>query len=133
MKRLYDSLIQAHLNSDEEMLFLSGPRQVGKTTVSLNLAKLNPNFTYLNWDNEDHKSILLKGPSEIIHYARADRLSETKPIIAFDEIHKRPDWKNFLKGFYDTHGRQTHILVTGSARLDVYKRGGDSLMGRNFN
>ena len=53
-------------------------------------------------------------------------------IIAFDEIHKRPDWKNFLKGFYDSYEKEVHIIITGSARLDVYKKGGDSLMGRYF-
>lgn len=132
MKRLYDTLIKTHLDFDEEMLFLSGPRQVGKTTVSMHLAKQYPHFTYLNWDNEDHKRIILTGPSEIAQYANLEHLSNTKPIVAFDEIHKRPDWKNFLKGFFDTYGRQLHILVTGSARLDVYKHGGDSLMGRYF-
>lgn len=132
MKRIYDTLINDHLNSDDEMLFLSGPRQVGKTTVSINLENQYPNFTYLNWDNEDHKKILLSGPSDIADYAKINHLSNKKSVIAFDEIHKRPDWKNFLKGFFDTYGRQVHILVTGSARLDVYKHGGDSLMGRYF-
>lgn len=132
MKRIYDALISAHLKSDDEMLFLSGPRQVGKTTVSLNLANEYSNFTYLNWDNEDHKQVILTGPTAIVQVANIDQLSKTKPIIAFDEIHKRPDWKNFLKGFFDTYGHQVHIVVTGSARLDIYKHGGDSLMGRYF-
>jgi predicted AAA+ superfamily ATPase len=132
MKRIYDTLIKAHLDSDEEMLFLSGPRQVGKTTVSINLATQYANFTYLNWDNEDHHKIILSGPSDIAQYAKINHLSDTKPVVAFDEIHKRPDWKNFIKGFFDTYGHQVHIIVTGSARLDVYKHGGDSLMGRYF-
>ncbi|MBM3198278.1 MAG: ATP-binding protein [Chlamydiae bacterium] len=59
-------------------------------------------------------------------------MQEGIPLLIFDEIHKYPMWKDFLKGLYDTYPHQMHILVTGSARLDVYKRGGDSLMGRYF-
>ncbi len=132
MKRLYDTLVDAHLTSEDEMLFLSGPRQVGKTTVSKNIEGICSNYIYLNWDNEDHRKLILAGPSIIIQHANINVLSETKPIVAFDEIHKRPEWKNFLKGFFDSYGKDVHIIVTGSARLDVYKHGGDSLMGRYF-
>lgn len=132
MKRIYDSIVEAHLKLDEEMLFISGPRQVGKTTVSQHAEKLTDNFIYLNWDHEDHKNLILAGPSAIVEHIKLNTLSETKPIIAFDEIHKRPDWKNFLKGFFDSYGKLVHIIVTGSARLDIYKQGGDSLMGRYF-
>lgn len=132
MKRLYDTLVQNQLITDQEMLFLSGPRQVGKTTVSKNTAQLTPRFVYLNWDNEDHRKIILSGPSTIIETINLHVLTEKKPIIAFDEIHKRPEWKNFIKGFFDTYGQEVRVLVTGSSRLDVYKCGGDSLMGRYF-
>jgi predicted AAA+ superfamily ATPase len=114
------------------MVFLSGPRQVGKTTVSQHVEEICNQFIYFNWDNEDHKNIILSGPSAIIKQAHIDVLSNTNTIIAFDEIHKRPDWKNFLKGFFDTYGKAVRILVTGSARLDIFKKGGDSLMGRYF-
>ncbi len=132
MDRLYDTVTKEHIHSDQEMLFLSGPRQVGKTTVSNNTKNLSDNYVYLNWDNEDHRKVILEGPASIIEYAQVDTLSISKPIIAFDEIHKRPEWKNFLKGFYDSYGKDVHIIVTGSARLDIYKHGGDSLMGRYF-
>jgi len=132
MERLYDTIAKSHLANDDEMLFLSGPRQVGKTTVSKNTEKLSSNFIYLNWDDEDHRNIILTGPAAIIAHADLNTLTESKPIIAFDEIHKRPDWKNFLKGFYDSYGKEIHIVVSGSARLDIYKHGGDSLMGRYF-
>jgi predicted AAA+ superfamily ATPase len=132
MKRLYDQVISEHLAHNDEMLFLSGPRQVGKTTVSQHIEKLTDNYIYLNWDDENHRDIILSGPQAIIEKAQLNILSETKPIIAFDEIHKRPDWKNFLKGFYDSYKNKVKIIVTGSARLDIYKRGGDSLMGRYF-
>jgi predicted AAA+ superfamily ATPase len=59
MKRLYDTIVQNHLLTEQEMLFLSGPRQVGKTTVSKNAAGLTDRFIYLKWDNEDHRKMLL--------------------------------------------------------------------------
>lgn len=132
MQRIYDKIIQAHLAANEEMLFLSGPRQVGKTTVSQNAENFCDNFTYLNWDDEDHRHTILAGPAAIMKQAHLNVLSKVKPIIAFDEIHKRPEWKNFLKGFFDSYGKDIRILVTGSARLDIYKHAGDSLMGRYF-
>ena len=136
MKRLYDNIIKHHIDKFNEMLFISGPRQVGKTTCSKSLEQLNNDFLYLNWDNEEHKSLLMLGPSHTITHPslKQNTLKEKdqKPIIVFDEIHKRPDWKNYLKGFFDTYGDSCHIVVTGSARLDLYKKGGDSLMGRYF-
>ncbi len=102
------------------MLFLSGPRQVGKTTVSQHTEYLSDRFVYLNWDNEDHRHLILSGPSMIIEKNGLNQLLPAKPIIVFDEIHKHPDWKNFLKGFFDSWGKNIHILVSGSARLDVY-------------
>ncbi len=138
MRRIYDSLIENHIKNETEMLFISGPRQVGKTTSSKSLEEFCKHFTYLNWDNEDHRNILLQGPKTVFeHYCRSqNQLSTqsvmTKPIIIFDEIHKRPKWKTYLKGFFDTYGKDVRIVVTGSARLDLYKKGGDSLMGRYF-
>lgn len=130
MKRLFDNLLEKYLHPDfDEMLLISGPRQAGKTTVSKNISKHHRLF-YLNWDNEDDKKLILQGPKMIAGQAGLQILSDIKPVIAFDEIHKHPDWKNFLKGFYDTYHTQAHIIVTGSARLDIYKKGGDSLMGR---
>lgn len=130
MRRLYDSIVQQHLRENrEEMLLISGPRQSGKTTVSKHTERL-ARYVHLNWDNEDDKKIILQGPKAIMEFAHLETLEAKKPIIAFDEVHKHPDWKNFLKGFYDTYHKKAHIVVTGSARMDVYKKGGDSLMGR---
>jgi predicted AAA+ superfamily ATPase len=61
-----------------------------------------------------------------------DTLNETLPIVIFDELHKYRKWKNFIKGFFDKYSKRAHIIVTGSARLDIYNAGGDSLMGRYF-
>lgn len=99
---------------------MAGPRQVGKTTLSLALCHGNfKDGVYLNWDNdEDRRTILSK------HWL------QTSPLIIFDELHKYPRWKRWIKGVYDTKKKDQSYLVTGSARLDVYRRGGDSLMGR---
>lgn len=102
----------------EKMVFLGGPRQVGKTTLSRTL--MPKTGRYLNWDVPiDRESILKK------EYPR-------ESFIVFDEIHKYRQWRNYLKGFYDLHKDQKKILVTGSARLDLYRFGGDSLQGRYF-
>ncbi len=104
-----------------KMVFIGGPRQVGKTTLAqyIGAKKYAHHTTYLNWDNrQDRKDILSsKFPSETA-------------LVIFDEIHKYKRWKNHLKGEFDKHKALFHILVTGSARLDIYRRGGDSLMGR---
>ncbi|MBU1701497.1 MAG: AAA family ATPase [Candidatus Eisenbacteria bacterium] len=109
------------------MIFVSGPRQVGKTTTCRNHAG-----AYANWDNVDDREQILAGPDGLIKSLKLDRLSETKPTTLFDELHKYPQWKSFLKGFFDTCADQVHIIVTGSSRMDIYRRGGDSLMGRYF-
>ncbi|MDP2656715.1 MAG: ATP-binding protein [bacterium] len=104
----------------EKMVFLGGPRQVGKTTLAKTLGVENyPVFTYLNWDNRAHRKDILSATFE----------SHSKLVI-FDEIHKYSKWKNYVKGEFDVHNKEFDILVTGSARLDTYRRGGDSLMGR---
>lgn len=89
-------------------------------------------FSYLNWDNLDHKKIVLEGVESVASFAGLDRLTLEDPIIVFDEIHKYSKWKTFLKGFFDTYKEKVKIIVTGSSRLDIYKKGGDSLMGRYF-
>ena len=89
-------------------------------------------FTYLNWDNLDHRKIILEGVSSVAGFAGLDKLASDIPIIVFDEIHKYGKWKTFLKGFFDTYKGKANIIVTGSSRLNIYKKGGDSLMGRYF-
>ena len=100
----------------KKMVFLGGPRQVGKTTLAKSLTK--DLRGYLNWDIAEHREKILKReipPSE---------------ILIFDEIHKYRGWRNYLKGLFDLSGKERRILVTGSARLDLYRFGGDSLQGR---
>jgi predicted AAA+ superfamily ATPase len=129
MQRTFESVIQHHIDHYEQMVFLTGPRQVGKTTLVKSLRKKN-HTVYLNWDNLDDKQTILSGYQDITAPLHLEKLSAIKPMLILDEIHKKPDWKNFLKGFYDTFHGKTHIIVTGSAKLDIYQKGGDSLMGR---
>ncbi len=109
------------------MAFVTGPRQVGKTTACRNCAT-----AYLNWDNTDDRLNITKGPAKVAEIIGIDSLRADMPVVLFDELHKFNHWKQFLKGFFDTYGEQVRILVTGSSRMDVYRRGGDSLMGRYF-
>ena len=132
MKRLYEEIIHKHLMNYSEMLFLMGPRQVGKTTTSIKTSEEEDPYYYLNWDVDDDRILILNGTRAIAQNCNLDKVQEKKPIIVFDEIHKHSRWKSFLKGFYDKYGQQVHIIVTGSSRLDVYRKGGDSLMGRYF-
>ena len=125
--RVYDTILIDHLANNRQMAFVSGPRQVGKTTACRGQAD-----AYVNWDDADDRELILSGPRHLVTALKLDRLSETPPVLLFDELHKFPSWKSFLKGFFDSYADQLRIAVTGSSRLDVYRRGGDSLMGRYF-
>lgn len=103
------------------MVFLGGPRQVGKTTFAQSL--LPPDGSgfrgYYNWDDAEHREQILKR-----------RWPPQQKLLVFDELHKYARWRNLIKGYFDTLKGRHQFLVTGSARLDFYRRGGDSLMGR---
>ncbi len=119
MKRYLEGKIRDDLG--EKMVFLGGPRQVGKTTLALGLLpgadERHP--AYLNWDSLPARRSLLAG-----------ELPSDEKLLILDEVHKYKAWRNLVKGFYDTHKSSRSFLVTGSARLDHYRRGGDSLQGR---
>lgn len=90
------------------------------------------NNRHFNWDNQNDRQLILRGPDHVATAMGLDRQLEENPIAVFDELHKYGQWKGFLKGWFDTYEAEVQTLVTGSARLDVYKAGGDSLMGRYF-
>jgi len=123
--RFYTGVLQDHLQRHRQMALISGPRQVGKTTVCRALGD-----AYFNWDNTDDRRLLLRGPAALAAALHLDRLRAKPPVAVLNELHKYSKWKSLLKGFFDTHGNQVRLLVTGSSRLDVFRRGGDSLMGR---
>lgn len=117
MKRYCSDFIFADLS--KKMVFIGGPRQVGKTTLSKSYRSNFNKSEYFNWDaDEDRQNILKK------------QWKQDDELVIFDEIHKFPRWKQWIKGVYDIKPPQQTYIVTGSARLDVYRRGGDSLMGR---
>lgn len=111
------------------MAFVSGPRQCGKTTLAKGLLKARAAGRYDTWDRIEVRRAWAKSPGSLLPSADPTR-PDTTPLWVLDEIHKVRDWKRSLKGVFDTLSRPVDILVTGSARLNVYRRGGDSLMGR---
>lgn len=109
----------------KKMLFLTGPRQVGKS--ELLKAWLNETGgSYFSYDIVEDRTKLLSTqdwPSILKENTRSS-------IIGVDEFHKYSRWKNYLKGVFDKNKEALKIFVTGSARLDYFRRGGDSLIGR---
>ena len=116
MQRYLTKYVQEDL--DRKIIMLTGPRQSGKTTLS---KMLRPGYDYFNYDNPDDRLALQKRSWD-----------RSKALVIFDELHKLKNWKSWIKGIYDTEGIPPSILVTGSAKLDTYRKVGDSLAGRFF-
>ncbi|MFH1729711.1 MAG: AAA family ATPase [Pseudomonadota bacterium] len=118
-----DRYLKKYIKNDlkEKMVFVGGARQVGKTTMALSVlnAKNEKHPAYLNWDILDNKRKIKNA-----------QIPKEENLIVFDEIHKYKDWRNLIKGIYDEYKSEKQFLITGSARLDYYRRGGDSLLGR---
>jgi predicted AAA+ superfamily ATPase len=103
MERFYTTALEEHLKNYNQMLFLTGPRQVGKTTLSITLKSLFKKSYYFNWDLFEDRKKILAGQENIAKIALLDTMQDTIPIIIFDEIHKYSKWKIFLKGFFDLY------------------------------
>ena len=119
-KRYISSFIEEDLAN--RMVFIGGARQVGKTTLSLSFLedKLDEKSpAYLTWDSLQDREKIFNA-----------QLPSNQKLVIFDEIHKYAGWRNLLKGLYDKNKSDTSFIVTGSARLDYYRKGGDSLLGR---
>ena len=102
-----------------KMVLLTGPRQVGKTTLCRQVMTGFPTAQYLNWDVLGDRNILNR-----------QSWNPNAGLLALDEIHKMPDWKNWLKGVVDGKPAGQALLVTGSARMETWRQSGDSLAGR---
>jgi predicted AAA+ superfamily ATPase len=129
MDRRYEDLLREHLKDNRQMAFLTGPRQVGKTTSARASVR---NHSYFTWDRQSDRAIITRGADALSEELDLATLADKPAIVVLDEIHKYRKWKSFLKGFFDVHGDSARIVVTGSARLGHFRRGGDSLMGRYF-
>lgn len=130
MKRLYEAIILDHFAANKQMAFMCGPRQVGKTTIARALQKGVDQSIYRTWDSPDDRARLCSTYDSVLEGVTLS--PATHPLIILDELHKFHDWKNYLKGLYDIYQGQMDLLVTGSARLNIFRKGGDSLMGRYF-
>ncbi|MCF7793882.1 MAG: ATP-binding protein [Candidatus Cloacimonetes bacterium] len=119
MKRIQKEFMKNDLK--KKMVFLVGPRQVGKTWLAKEISKDYEHPLYMNYDSIKDREII-----------REESWRPNVDLLIFDEIHKMPGWKNYLKGIYDNKPEDLHILVTGSARLDSFRQSGDSLTGRFF-
>jgi hypothetical protein len=113
-----------------KMAFVSGPRQCGKTSMAKRLLAMRGRGRYGNWDEAEFRRTWVRSPRPLVSFEETER---GRPLLALDEIHKAKGWKRTLKGLYDTLETPCDILVTGSARLNVYRRGGESLLGRYVN
>ena len=117
------------LSSEKRMVLLAGPRQCGKTTLAKMIATQFANSLYFNWDIITDRRKLIDDPYFFQTMLRRD---ESTPLVLLDAIHKYKDWKNYLKGVYDRFHDTYRFLVSGSGRLDLYQKGGDSLAGRYY-
>lgn len=123
--RYIDGTLTSDALKDRKIAFVSGPRQVGKTSMAENIllsssGNLN---SYFSWDDDEFRKLWIKNPKAVFN---------EHSLLVLDEIHKDRQWKNRLKGLYDNYKNKVKIIVTGSARLDFYRKSGDSLQGRYY-
>jgi predicted AAA+ superfamily ATPase len=114
-----------------QMRFITGPRQCGKTTMAGHFMKEIGSSQFYNWDEKPVKDLYRNNP-DFLSEAAGKSLPGRKNWVCFDEIHKMPKWKNILKGLFDRFEDKLKFIVTGSSRLDIFRKSGDSLAGRYF-
>lgn len=116
-RRIFPAILR---DLKEKMVFVAGPRQCGKTTLSKQVLDQIPGI-YYSWDYPSHRKAI-----------QNNQLEESAKLWVFDELHKYRTWRNWLKGIFDVHRDDHAIMVTGSAKLDVFRKGADSLQGRYY-
>jgi predicted AAA+ superfamily ATPase len=129
LERTALGVIREIIEQYNKMAFVSGPRQVGKTTLAKQYQRRFDQSLYLNWDTPTHQKKILTDP---LFFEKENRDPSKPFLVVLDEIHKYARWKNYLKGIYDEGKEEFRFLITGSGRLDLFKKGGDSLLGRYF-
>ena len=131
ISRYLEQHLKFHLLEYRQIAFLSGPRQVGKTTCAQNLVADFPRSRYLNWDNFLDRTEALQNQFAFSQALALDEVGAVDTVCVIDELHKLASWRDFLKGIYDTYP-DLRLLITGSGMLQQFSRGGDSLRGRYF-
>lgn len=129
--------IERYLSKDIEelalrrnkMAFISGPRQVGKTTLAKLYKSIYDEYAYKNWDESEFRKLWTKSPKLIVSQFHFEK-TQSKRLLILDEIHKSIKWKQKIKGLFDEYQDDLNFIITGSARLNIFKRGSDSLLGR---
>jgi predicted AAA+ superfamily ATPase len=131
-KRRYvsDLIEEFCFSGSPKMAFIVGPRQCGKTTLSKGMLAKRGVGAYYNWDQREFRAVWTKSPNSVV--SKLPQGGSSTPMLVLDEIHKAKLWKRTLKGIFDTTEKRVDIVVTGSARLDIFKKGSDSLLGRYF-
>lgn len=112
---------QIRADLEKKLVFLVGPRQVGKTWLAKEIGKNFDKMVYLNYDRSEDRQIM-----------KAESWPKNTQFLILDELHKMKGWKNYIKGVFDTKEADLRILVTGSARLNTFRQAGDSMVGRFF-
>lgn len=128
ISRYLENAIKEFCFAHTKMAFISGPRQCGKTTMAKHFLRKRRKGNYYNWDETVFRRLWAKDPQALIQ--KPIKKTTPKPLLILDEIHKAKLWKRTLKGLYDTNNNKYDILVTGGTRLNVYRKGSDSLLGR---
>lgn len=123
-KRYLEQTLLDDALAERKIAFVCGPRQVGKTSMAEDILRSEPEPSgYFSWDDDEFRKLWLRNPKAIF---------QNRSLVVLDEVHKDRQWKNRIKGMYDPYKTQVKIIVTGSARLDFYRKSGDSLQGRYY-
>lgn len=128
LERSISAAIETFAFPKHKIALIPGPRQCGKTTLAKSLLAQRKVGRYRSWDDVGFRRVWAQAPSSILPHSEGG----TIPLLVLDEIHKDRLWKRNLKGVFDTMEAPCDIVVTGSARLNIYRKGSDSLMGRHY-
>lgn len=131
MQRIYENIIHHHFDKNRQMIFMTGPRQVGKTSIARTLAQRSASSLYRTWDSiEDQARITQLSYAPVLE--GLSLIAGTRPLLILEEMHRFKGWRPYLKGFYDSYEGQLNFLITNTFHQETCHGGGDSLIGRYF-